>query len=482
VGRPTRIEAGLKQGQGSDTIAAIATGPGAGAVGIVRLSGPAVPGLIPNLFGKPLRPRTATHTSFFDLHGTPVDDGIALYFVGPNSYTGEDVLELQGHGGTAVLQGVLQACLARSNAEMPIRLARPGEFTQRAFLNHKLDLMQAEAVADLISAGSQQAVRAAMASLSGGFSQAVSEVQRGLVDLRMRLEACLDFPEEDMDLVSEQGFADGLAALQHRLDNIRAASSRGAALHRGLRVALVGPPNVGKSSLLNALAEAPVAIVTPVAGTTRDRIAQEIVIDGIPLQVVDTAGIRVTEDLVEREGVARSWESIESADLVLMVCDATAQAGDWPKPLEEEIVQRMVRVAEKEQARSGLASDPMQRLWRVYNKRDLVTEQPLSEPTGFFVSAKTGEGLEALRRALKQMAGWGQDDRGTVFSARAWQLEVLARCQACFLEAEQHLKDSALELLAEQLRLAQGLLSELTGEFVADDLLGVIFSRFCIGK
>lgn len=451
-------------------------------MGIVRLSGPAVSSLIESLCRKRLRPRFATHTAFFDLHGMPVDDGIALYFVGPNSYTGEDVLELQGHGGAAVLQGVLEACLARSNAEMPIRLARPGEFTQRAFLNQKLDLLQAEAVADLIAAGSQQAVRAAMASLSGGFSQAVSEVQQGLVDLRMRLEACLDFPEEGIDLVSEQGIANRLAVLQERLSNICAASSRGAALQRGLRVALVGPPNVGKSSLLNALAEAPVAIVTPVAGTTRDRITQEILIDGIPLQVVDTAGIRLTEDLVEQEGVARSWESIESADLVLMVCDATAQAGGWPKDLEEQILQRMARAADREQVRSGVASDAKQRLWRVYNKRDLVSEQPLPEASGFFVSAKTGEGLEALRRALKQMAGWGQEDRGTVFSARAWQLEVLRRCQACLLEGEQHLKVSALELLAEQLRLAQALLSELTGEFVADDLLGVIFSRFCIGK
>jgi tRNA modification GTPase len=482
VGRPTRTGAGLKQGQGSDTIAAIATGSGAGAVGIVRLSGPAVPGLIQKLCGRPLRPRMATHTSFFNLQGMPVDDGIALYFVGPNSYTGEDVLELQGHGGVAVLQGVLEACLARSNAEMPIRMARPGEFTQRAFLNQKLDLLQAEAVADLIAAGSQQAVRAAMASLSGGFSQAVSGVQQGLIDLRMRLEACLDFPEEDIDLVSEQGIAKSLAVLQERLDDIRAASSRGAALQRALRVALVGPPNVGKSSLLNALAEAPVAIVTPVAGTTRDRVAQEILIDGIALQLVDTAGIRVTEDLVEREGVARSWESIDTADLVLMVCDVAAEGRDWPTALEEEIVQRMALTAEKEQAQSGVASDPRRRLWRVYNKRDLVPEQQLPEATGFFVSAKTGEGLEALRGALKRMAGGGQEDQGSVFSARAWQLEVLRRCHACLLEAEQHLNDAALELLAEQLRLAQGLLSELTGEFVADDLLGVIFSRFCIGK
>lgn len=466
-----------------ETIAAIATGAGVGAVGIVRVSGPAVPGLMKAVCGRTLRPRWATHAVFRDVLGLPIDDGIALYFPAPNSYTGEDVLELQGHGGAAVLQGVLQACLACSSAEQPVRLARPGEFTQRAFFNQKLDLMQAEAVADLISAGSQQAVRAAMASLSGGFSEAVSAVQQGLTDLRMRLEACLDFPEEDIDLVSAQGIGQKLAVLQDQLQAIHAASSRGAALQKGIRVALVGPPNVGKSSLLNALAQAPVAIVTPVAGTTRDRIVQELFIDGIPVQVIDTAGIRLTEDLVEREGVARSWQAIEAADLVLLVSDASAQPAVWPEALEQEICQRMASAAQKEQLQSGLALDPAARLWRVVNKCDLLIEPLQTEGRrGYWVSAKTGMGLEALKEALKQAAGWGGDSGGTAYSARAWHLEVLRRCQESLSLAKEHLVASDLELLAEQLRLAQKTLSELTGEFLPDDLLGVIFSQFCIGK
>jgi len=468
--------------QSGDTIAAIATGAGVGAVGIVRVSGSAVPGLIKAVCGRTLQPRWATHTAFCDALGQPIDDGIALYFPAPNSYTGEDVLELQGHGGAAVLQGVLQACLACSSAEQPVRLARPGEFTQRAFFNQKLDLMQAEAVADLIAAGSQQAVRAAMASLSGGFSEAVSAVQQGLIDLRMRLEACLDFPEEDIDLVSEQGIGQKLAALQEQLQAIHAASSRGAALQKGISVALVGPPNVGKSSLLNALAQAPVAIVTPVAGTTRDRVVQELFIDGVPVQVIDTAGIRLTEDLVEREGVARSWQAIETADLVLLVSDASAHPAVWPETLENEISQRMASAALKEQSQSGLASDPAARLWRVYNKCDLLTQPLQTDARGYWVSAKTGMGLEVLKEALKQAAGWGCNDGGTLFSARAWHLEVLRRCQESLSLAEEHLAASDLELLAEQLRLAQKTLSELTGEFLADDLLGVIFSQFCIGK
>lgn len=468
--------------QSAETIAAIATGAGVGAVGIVRISGPAVPGLMKAVCGRTLQPRWATHTAFRDALGQSIDDGIALYFPAPNSYTGEDVLELQGHGGVAVLQGVLQACLACSSAEQPVRLARPGEFTQRAFFNQKLDLMQAEAVADLISAGSQQAVRAAMASLSGGFSEAVSAVQQGLTDLRMRLEACLDFPEEDIDLVSAQGIAQRLVALQDRLQAIAAASARGAALQKGIRVALVGPPNVGKSSLLNALAQAPVAIVTPIAGTTRDRVVQELFIDGIPVQVIDTAGIRLTEDLVEREGVARSWQAIETADLVLLVSDASAQPSVWPETLEQEICQRMASAAQKEQLQSGLAANPAARLWLVVNKCDLLDRPVQPDARGYWVSAKTGMGLEALKEALKQAAGWGGDSGGTAYSARAWHLEVLRRCQESLSLAKAHLVASDLELLAEQLRLAQKTLSELTGEFLPDDLLGVIFSQFCIGK
>jgi tRNA modification GTPase len=468
------------------TIAAIATGPSAGAVGIVRVSGPAVAQLITQICRCVLQPRQAQVCRFYNVAGQPVDHGIALFFPAPHSYTGEDVLELQGHGGVAVLQSVLQACLGQNSPEWPIRLAEPGEFTKRAFLNHKLDLLQAQAVADVIEAGSQQAVRAAVASLTGGFSRAVQSLQHALTGVRMRVEACLDFPEEeDVDLLSEQAIDQRLRDLTVALDAVLRASRRGLALKQGLKIALIGPPNVGKSSLLNALAEEEVAIVTPIAGTTRDRITQEIQIEGLRVQIMDTAGIRETGDLVEQEGVARSWQAIDAADLVLLLADASQtpnglQAAD--RILVSAVAHRLALGDDKGAEASGVQGRGRP-LWQVHTKVDLLSEVPPALDEGvFWLSAKTGVGLDRLRDALKAAAGLSVDSEGDVFSARTWHLETLHRVGECLQRAQAHLSIKELELLAEQLRLAQNLLSELTGELLPDDLLGVIFSQFCIGK
>jgi tRNA modification GTPase len=418
--------------------------------------------------------------------GQPVDHGIALFFPAPHSYTGEDVLELQGHGGVAVLQSVLHACLAQNTPELPIRLAEPGEFTKRAFLNHKVDLLQAQAVADLIEAGSQQAVRAAVASLTGGFSRAVQSLQHALTEVRMRVEACLDFPEEeDVDLLSEQAIDQRLRDLRRVLAAVLQASTRGVALKQGLKIALIGPPNVGKSSLLNALAEEEVAIVTPIAGTTRDRITQEIHLEGLRVQIMDTAGIRETADPVEQEGVTRSWQAIDAADLVLLLADASqppdaVQATD--RMLVSAVAHRLALGDDKGAQASGVQGRGRP-LWHVYTKVDLLSELPTPLDEGvFWISAKTGVGLDRLRNALQAVAGLSGGTEGDVFSARTWHLETLHRVGECLERAQGHLSLEELELLAEQLRLAQKLLSELTGELLPDDLLGVIFGQFCIGK
>lgn len=468
------------------TIAAIATGPSMGAVGIVRVSGPAVTQLIAQVCRTTLRPRQAQVCRFYNVAGQSVDHGIALFFPAPHSYTGEDVLELQGHGGIAVLQSVLHACLAQNSPESPIRLAEPGEFTKRAFLNHKLDLLQAQAVADLIEAGSQQAVRAAVASLTGGFSRAVQSLQHALTEVRMRVEACLDFPEEDdVDLLSEQAIDQRLRDLRRVLAATLQAATRGVALKQGLKIALIGPPNVGKSSLLNALAEEEVAIVTPIAGTTRDRITQEIYIEGLRVEIMDTAGIRETLDPVEQAGVARSWQAIDAADLVLFLVDVSQprdamSAAD--RMLVSAVIQRLAQGDDKDAQASGVQRRGRP-LWHVHTKVDLLSELPPAADEGdFWLSAKTGVGLDRLRDALKSAAGLSGASEGDVFSARTWHVETLHRVGDCLQRAQAHLSLEELELLAEQLRLAQKLLSELTGELLPDDLLGVIFSQFCIGK
>lgn len=458
-----------------DTIVAMATAPGRGAIGVVRVSGPAARAVMQALCARVLVPRQATHLTFLNAQGEPIDDGLAIFFPGPHSYTGEDVLELQGHGGPGVLGLVLQCCLAMGSTlqaqGLPIRLARPGEFTERAFLNDKLDLAQAEAVADLIDAGSARAARSALASLQGQFSDKISALREGLIDLQMRVEACLDFPEEDIDFIARENVADRLDRLMGQLSEIVAAAGRGAVLREGLRVVLVGAPNVGKSSLLNALAEQDVALVSDIAGTTRDRIAQEIAIEGVPMHIIDTAGLRDTDDPVERLGIERTWQAIAQAQAVLLLSDASGHIA-VDQALEERVLSR---------------APTTRAVIRVVNKADLVDGYVGASGDDvaaqrIAVSAKTGRGLSELRQRLLQVAGWSGDAAAGVFSARARHLHALSQCEQALDTAVATLGESRLELLAESLRLAQRSLAEITGAFSSDDLLGEIFGRFCIGK
>jgi tRNA modification GTPase len=447
-------------------IAAIATAPGRGAVGIVRLSGPALQPLVLALCGRPLSPRQATLLPFRADDGSPIDQGLALYFPAPHSYTGEDVLELQAHGGPVLLQMLLARCLQAGQA-LGLRLAEPGEFTERAFLNGKLDLAQAEAVADLIDASTEAAARSAGRSLAGVFSQQVQGLRDRLVRLRLLVEATLDFPEEEIDFLQQAGARAQLRDIGQALDALLDGAQQGALLREGIRVVLAGQPNVGKSSLLNALAGAELAIVTPVAGTTRDRISQTIQIEGVPLHVTDTAGLRsASDDEVERIGIARSWEAIADADALLFLHDLTRRGqGDY-EAAEAQIAARL---------------PPGAKLLHVHTKSDLVADAAPGD--GIVLSARTGAGLQALRRALLQRVGWHAAPEG-LFIARARHVQALQRTRA-HLRSAAALTDepsAALELLAEELRLAHDALGEITGAFTADDLLGEIFSRFCIGK
>jgi tRNA modification GTPase len=460
-------------------IAAIATASGRGAIGVVRVSGRGLGNLARELTGRTLEPRRAHLVGLLDAHGGLIDRGLALYFPGPHSYTGEDVLEFQGHGGAMVLQRVLARVL-HAGQSIGLRLARPGEFTERAFLNGKLDLAQAEAVADLIDASSERAARAAVRSLEGEFSSRVSDLARAVLDLRILVEATLDFPEEELDFLQAAEAAHRLERAIDTLDEVRRAARRGALLRDGMTVVLAGEPNVGKSSLLNALAGTEVAIVTPIAGTTRDRIAQALLIEGVAINVVDTAGLRETQDEVERIGISRSWEAVTRADLVLHLVDARAHDSEAATVIEQGITARIGRHVP---------------VLRVLNKIDLLAgDRPggleSSDPErsdrmkhDVPVSALTGEGLGALRAALLRAAG---DEPGTetLFTARERQVEALT-------EAAEHLDDARailvlgnerLELLAEELRLAHDALGRITGKVDADQLLGEIFRNFCIGK
>ena len=467
-----------------DPIAAIATAPGRGAVGIVRASGKGLGVLVEAVCGRTLRPREATYLPFRDAVGQPIDQGLALFFPAPHSYTGEDVLELQAHGGPVVLQLLLARCLeagaqahpATGQPALPgLRVAQPGEFTERAFLNDKIDLAQAEAIADLIDASTTAAARSASRSLTGAFSHEIHALRDALIHLRMLVEATLDFPEEEIDFLRKADARGQLSNLKQTLSQVMQRARQGALLREGIKVVIAGQPNAGKSSLLNALAGAELAIVTPIAGTTRDKVQQTIQIEGVPLHIIDTAGLRDSDDEVERIGIARAWDEIAGADAVLFLHDlARRDAMDY---------RAADAVIESTLAEKLPSSVPVIDVW---NKVDCVpgAAQPASAGrAAVHLSARTGEGLDALRRILLEVAGWQSAPEG-VYIARARHVQALRTVQQHLEEAAAQLDalGPALDLLAEELRLAQNALSSITGEFSSDDLLGVIFSSFCIGK
>ncbi|MGE4240072.1 tRNA uridine-5-carboxymethylaminomethyl(34) synthesis GTPase MnmE [Ramlibacter sp.] len=446
-------------------IAAIATAPGRGAVGIVRVSAASVAPVVAAICGRELKPREATYLAFRAADGSPIDQGLAIHFPAPHSYTGEDVLELQAHGGPVVLQLLLARCL-EAGATMGLRVAEPGEFTRRAFLNDKMDLAQAEAVADLIDASTEAAARSATRSMAGDFSREVNALRDALIDLRMLVEATLDFPEEEIDFLRKADAQGQLQRLRAGLARVMQRARQGALLREGIQVVIAGQPNAGKSSLLNALAGAELAIVTPVAGTTRDVVSQQIQIEGVPVHVVDTAGLRESADEVERIGIERAWGRIDNADAVVFLHDLT-RMDDADYRADDAAI------------RARLPTNIP--LIEVFNKSDVIPAKAGIQ--GFHISAKTGEGLEPLRRRLLEVAGWQAASEG-VFIARERHVQALRRVDTHLQGADEHLAQDAqaLDLLAEELRLAQNALAEITGEFSADDLLGVIFSRFCIGK
>ena len=443
----------------NDTIAAIATASGAGGIGVVRVSGNLVANIASEVLGHCPAPRYAAYLPFYAANQTLIDRGIAIYYVNPHSYTGEDVLELQAHGGTALMQMLLARCI-----ELGARQAEPGEFTRRAYLNDKIDLAQAEAVADVINATTQEAASSAMRSLSGEFSSNINQVLARLINLRMYVEACLDFPEEEIDFITQGNVAKKLDAIKAELSLVFAKAKQGSLLREGLQVVLIGQPNVGKSSLMNQLSGEEVAIVTPVAGTTRDTIKNTIQINGLPLNIIDTAGLRDTKDEVEKIGIARTYRALENAQVALLLVDAAHGIGEKEKSILDHLPQEIAKI------------------W-VHNKIDTTQEKAkLAETTGephIYLSAKTGEGVDLLKQYLLNFAGYQQNAEG-VFMARARHLQALKLVDVHLLQSQKNIHQA--ELLAEELRLAQEALASITGEFTPDDLLGEIFSKFCIGK
>ena len=494
-----------------DPIVAIATAAGRGGIGVVRVSfgvsfgestGGSAEALMLAVFGQVLKPRHAAYVPFLDADGTAIDRGIALYFPGPHSYTGEHVLELQGHGGPIVMQLLLQRCLAASQviarqhpAVLPLRLAEPGEFTRRAFLNDKLDLAQAEAVADLIEASTEAAARSAGRSLEGAFSGAIHALVEQVITLRMLVEATLDFPEEEIDFLEAADARGKLSTIRQRLYQVQADAKQGALLRDGLSVVLAGQPNVGKSSLLNALAGAELAIVTPIAGTTRDKVQQTIQIEGIPLNIVDTAGLRDTEDEVERIGIARSWDEIGRADVVLHLLDARTGVTQDDEVIATKFAPKVpvIRVFNK----TDLSGEPASRrdvsavvgdgVQSATNEAEAAKGNAAATPARTIrevrLSAKQGDGVDLLRAELLAVTG-AQAGGQSVYIARERHLIALRAASEHLEIASAHADSQAqsLDLFAEELRLAQDQLNSITGEFTSDDLLGVIFSRFCIGK
>jgi tRNA modification GTPase len=444
-------------------IAAIATAPGRGGIGIVRISGPQLGPFIYALLGQHLTARHAHYCMFPGADGLAIDQGIALYFAAPHSYTGEDVLELQGHGGPAVMQTLLKQCLA-IGAPYGLRMASPGAFTLRAFLNDKIDLAQAEAIADLIDASSEAAARAAMSSFSGVFSKEVNAISHAIVQLRLMVESTLDFPEEEIEFLEKYQAREKLISIQAQLTHVLKQSHQGMVLREGLHVVLAGEPNVGKSSLLNALAGEDLAIVTDIAGTTRDKVSQVIHLQGVPITIVDTAGLRDTTDKIESIGIERSWSEISNADVVINLKDAAMGDHD----LDEKIARHR---------------SPKSTLLTVFNKADLLDPVPVTTGNDLYISAKTGYGLEQLSEKLLYLAGW-QPGQESPWLARQRHIDALEAANKHLSIAHFHAEqdDRVLDLFAEELRLAHDQLGSITGQMTADDLLGEIFSRFCIGK
>lgn len=451
----------------SDTIVAQATPPGRGGVGILRVSGRAASQIAQEILGKLPKPRYADYLPFRDADGSTLDQGIALWFPGPNSFTGEDVLELQGHGGPVILDLLLKRIISLDG----VRIARPGEFSERAFLNDKLDLAQAEAIADLIDASSEQAARSAVNSLQGAFSHRIHHLVEALTHLRIFVEAAIDFPDEEIDFLSDGKIEAQLNTVIGDLDAVRAEARQGSLLREGMKVVIAGRPNAGKSSLLNALAGREAAIVTDIAGTTRDVLREHIHLDGMPLHIIDTAGLREASDEVERIGIERAWNEIEQADLVLFMVDGTTTDATEPAQIWPEFMARLPETLP---------------IVVVRNKADITGETlGLTEVNGHSLirlSARTGDGIDLLRDHLKQVMGFNHNMEGG-FLARRRHLQALELAAEYLIQGKDQLLGArAGELLAEELRMSQLALSEITGEFTSDDLLGRIFSSFCIGK
>jgi len=453
-------------------IIAVATAPGKAGVGIIRISGPKLGPIIQAIFQKTLPRRQASLLTFRDGVGDPIDQVIAIYFMGPASFTGEDVLELQCHGGPQLLELIMKRCLDLGKADGLV-IAEPGEFTLRAYLNNKIDLAQAEAIADLIDAQSEAAVRGAARSLQGEFSEDINDLIEEITQLRILVESTLDFPEEEIEFLENAHARERLKAISSKLTALRAGAKQGKILRDGIQLVLAGAPNVGKSSLLNRLAGEEVAIVTPIAGTTRDRVKESIVLDGVPIHVIDTAGLRKTSDIVEAKGIERSWDAIRLADLVIFLKDANQEGGLGDlddEGLKSEILKEL---------------SPKCPVLEVTNKSDLLLISPNggAEQNNIFISAKTGAGIDGLKQRILEIVGWSGAQEGAIV-ARRRHLDCLDRAADHIVKSEQFAANgnSSLELFAEELRLAQDNLGLITGKLLPDDLLGKIFSQFCIGK
>lgn len=447
-------------------IIAVATAPGKAGVGVIRISGQHLSALVSALFQKKLSPRQASLLTLFDEQGQAIDQLIAIYFVGPASFTGEDVLELQCHGGPQLLELVMKRCLELGK-EQGLVIAEPGEFTLRAYLNNKIDLAQAEAIADLIDAQSEAAVRGAARSLKGAFSDDINNLIEEITQLRILVESTLDFPEEEIEFLENAQARQRLTAVKEKLQALRAGAKQGKILRDGIQLVLAGAPNVGKSSLLNRLAGEEVAIVTPIAGTTRDRVKESITIDGVPIHIIDTAGLRETLDLVEARGIERSWDAIRFADLVIFLTDA--ESGEEQDSLKIQILREL---------------PPKCAVLEIMNKADLLQgPSKIASGKALLISAKTGAGIEQLKQKILELVGWAGPQEGAIL-ARRRHLDCIERAAEHIEKSEQFAANgnNSLELFAEELSLAQKHLGEITGKLLPDDLLGKIFSQFCIGK